>query len=638
MSGLQDFLSALRSGNIEVARQIYTTSVPRTAYDTMTERSQVDELSEDKSPRRWREDAATGARQAGVNRDGSAAISGDNALGIGAVDINPLTAVPAAMADFKETRERVKQGDAGPFEYGLTAAAIPLAAAPAVGGAAGRMLSRSGKALDNAATGVGKQMRKLLGQEVPMSVRMPDNMTVGQKIDVANTSTPELRKPFGELEQQPFVQDEDLLKPEANPARSRETETYYHGIKPKSKHGKEWSDWNVDPAVDRDSALENRNRIIEGGFRKGASAELGDAGTSVSGDPTMSLRDFAKNDSSIMLIVNLENAVNTQNTDPYTYLTRQHREANPAAVRKPNVFKEDETFFRTEGGGQEQLRARLPTEPEINFMERGSEAVDDAYSSMHTADEKINSLPDSSNVTAKKTYDLVRDFTQSVSNLREFGRANSTSAAYDAAFKLTRQLGRRPSLHLEKLGPTAREALSDTYGWANDLNNYRDAFDGISDAIKYDNEISSKQFKSLQDVIPRDLLEKATRISDEALEDDSRKFVEGPELKQLINGLYSNLQKAKTQFLNSADKLSVAFAAGAAGSAMSGEAEARDMADMDAAATLPDSNILEELKSVQSMINDARTQEKINDPATLKAIRTKHKELLSKLIDSAMEE
>ena len=63
-----------------------------------------------------------------------------------------------------------------------------------------------------------------------------------------------------------------------------------------------------------------------------------------------------------------------------------------------------------------------------------------------------------------------------------------------------------------------------------------------------------------------------------------------------------------------------------------------ELDSMDAAAVLPDSNILEEFKSVQSMINDARAQEKINDPATLKAIRTKHKELLSKLIDSAMEE
>lgn len=74
-----------------------------------------------------------------------------------------------------------------------------------------------------------------------------------------------------------------------------------------------------------------------------------------------------------------------------------------------------------------------------------------------------------------------------------------------------------------------------------------------------------------------------------------------------------------------------------AASAPASNTKTPDVAAMDAAATLPNKAILEELKSVRDMIRAAKQENKINDPATLKAIAAKHKALLSVLIDDATE-
>lgn len=63
-----------------------------------------------------------------------------------------------------------------------------------------------------------------------------------------------------------------------------------------------------------------------------------------------------------------------------------------------------------------------------------------------------------------------------------------------------------------------------------------------------------------------------------------------------------------------------------------------NMQEMDAVATMPDTDIMDDLKSVYDMINSARTEGKLQDKATKAAIQQRHKQLLEKLIDSALEE
>lgn len=591
MSGLQEFLGALRAGNLDQAKQIYTNMVPRSAEETLAMNRRQDELVEDKSPRKWREDAATTTRRAGANRTGASLITGDNPLGIGAVDIAAPTAIPAAMADFRETREGVRRGEVGPLEYAAMAAAVPLSVLPA-GAVAGKAIAKGAKAVDKAGEAAVKQTRKLLGKDAPMSVRMPDDLTVGQKLSIANTGDPKIppkyqvvdTTQYGELDQRPFyipnaptadrasaeaelaslnrrptgsavyevqkAPPEIDIKPEANPARSREEPSYYHGVR--SEIGQK------EPIDD----------ILEEGFKKGKSSELGDLGTSVSGDPTMSLRNFAGNKTGNMLVVEVDDAVKVQNTDPYTYLMKEHRNDNPMAVRKPNIFKEDETFFRQEGGGQQQLRARLPDKAEINFMKRGAQAVDDTYKDVYKTDsaDAMHLLGmETPVVTAKDVYNTVRAATQGVSNLREFGRATSTSAAYDVANSLVKGLGKDPSRTFKLLGPTQSKALSDTYGWATDLNKARELFENISRSLKYNNPISAEKAGHLASANP-DIDFYQVFVDD--LDSGLPILTPGPETKKLINRVYSELQKTKTKFLDSADKLSVAFALGASGAAL----------------------------------------------------------------------
>jgi hypothetical protein len=678
MASLQEFMTALRSGNLEQARQVYSIMVPRNAEESMFMNRQQDELTVDKSPRKWREDAASTTRRAGANRTGASLITGDNPLGVGAVDIAAPTAIPAAVADFGEAREGVRRGEVGPLEYAATAAAIPLSALPA-GAAAGKALSRGAKVADKAGEAVVKQTRKLFGQEVPMSVRMPDELTTGQKLAIANKDDIKLPSKYGvedvtqygELDQRPFyipsapttdkAQAELELaqlnkrpngstyaiketpaveiKPEANPARSREDKYYYHGIKPKTLDSSYKTPEENRRAID--SAQVKKNAILDEGFKEGASAELGDAGTSVSGDPTMSLRNFAQGRSENMLVVRLENAVNTQNTDPYTYLMKEHRSSNPAAVRKPNVFKEDETFFRTSGGGQQELRAREVLPEEINFMERGSRAISDTYKdvfSLNNAKELLNLGIQTPQKISKDIYNMVKDATQGVSNLREFGRASSTSAAYDVANNLVRGLGKNPSKIIARLGPTQASALSDTYGWATDLNKARSTFETVSNSLRYDSPIRLERANEIAKEFP-DV--DFSKIFAPDTSPKSQIIVPGEETKSFVNNLYSSIQSIKTKFLDSADKLSVALAAGAGAMAATGtEANARENAElnkMDAAAALPNKKVLEELKSVRDMIRAAKEQDKLTDKDTLKAIAARHKAILAALIDDATE-
>jgi hypothetical protein len=634
MAGLQDFLAAMRSGNIDVAKQVYSTMVPSSPSETMTMNSRTDELTEDKSPREWRKDAATGARQAGANRTGASAIAGDNPLGIGAVDINPLTAVPAAVADFQETREKVRTGESGPFEYGAMAAAIPLSMIPAAGGALGKGLAKAGKAVDKGVDTAVAQTRKLLWQDVPNSVRLPDELNIGQKLDLTNEGKYEADKfmvkdatQYGELDQQPYISairdpmgkeeaenaakyvkqqfnmDTTMepvvpeIRPEANPARSRDGKKYFHGTKNEAVPENPSMAYKVgdatvkfmDKAINKIIGEKNydttRDKIVAEGFTKGKSAELGDVGTSVSGDPTMSLQNFAGGKTYNMLVVEVDDAVKIQNTDPYTYLTRQHRKDNPEAVRKPNVFKEDETFFRQEGGGQQKLKARLPTEPEVNFMKRGSNKVYSSYAGnqnligdlIEDESDYIANL-DNANPTglpilpAKQIYNTIRDVLKSTSDLREFGKAKSTDIAYGNAQTLSRFVdnisGSTLDTFMSSLSPDARSRMAETLVAAKTVDVLLDTFGKTSASVKTGGvdliDFDDNHKKIIKKILSIDPNFKGSYSLTKEAE------------KKLVNTLYSKLQQAKTAFLNSADKLSVALAAGtAATGAMSRDAEAQ---------------------------------------------------------------
>jgi len=59
--------------------------------------------------------------------------------------------------------------------------------------------------------------------------------------------------------------------------------------------------------------------------------------------------------------------------------------------------------------------------------------------------------------------------------------------------------------------------------------------------------------------------------------------------------------------------------------------------DADMVASLPDKDVIEELKAIREMIREAKAAGKIDDKKTLRAITKRHKKLLENLIDNALE-
>jgi hypothetical protein len=62
--------------------------------------------------------------------------------GIGVADFVPGVGTPAAVADFMDVRNKVKTGEAGPLDYGLTGAGVALSAVP--GGVAAKKILQKG--------------------------------------------------------------------------------------------------------------------------------------------------------------------------------------------------------------------------------------------------------------------------------------------------------------------------------------------------------------------------------------------------------------------------------------------------------------------------------------------------------------
>ena len=181
MSDMTEFLAAVREGNIDRANVLYQRmgAMPQSTEQLMfSNRGDLtQELRPDNSPQRWRGDTASrvGARPTAIDT-AQGAVTGDNPVGIGAIDFNPVTAVPSAIADYRETRERARQGEAGPFEMGAMAAAIPLAGL-GIGAAAKGAARTGGRLADEAVTGVSNLIRRR-GSDV--SAAIPEHGEVAQ--------------------------------------------------------------------------------------------------------------------------------------------------------------------------------------------------------------------------------------------------------------------------------------------------------------------------------------------------------------------------------------------------------------------------------------------------------------------------
>lgn len=89
MSAFTDFMTALRSGNMEQARQFYSTMQPNSQSDTV----------EDTPPPKMEEDATEGARPTGTDSTSASAPSGDSPFGAGAT---PSPIAPALELDKME--------------------------------------------------------------------------------------------------------------------------------------------------------------------------------------------------------------------------------------------------------------------------------------------------------------------------------------------------------------------------------------------------------------------------------------------------------------------------------------------------------------------------------------------------------
>ena len=117
-----------------------------------------------------------------------------------------------------------------------------------------------------------------------------------------------------------------------------------------------------------------REQILQGGFRRGASAELNVPGTSVSNDPMLSFRAFAENEPDRLLRTRAEIDPSTvRNLSPGEYSASGHlvHPRDFPAVSKPqSYFPETEIFYTGQGGGQQRLRARGMTPQERAAVER----------------------------------------------------------------------------------------------------------------------------------------------------------------------------------------------------------------------------------------------------------------------------
>lgn len=126
--------------------------------------------------------------------------------------------------------------------------------------------------------------------------------------------------------------------------------------------------------------------LIKEGFQRGASAELNLPGTSISRDPSVSLRgEFANEDLNKLLSVKVED-LNIRHLKPHEYLLADYKDYPQKydALGKPNqAFSEDEIFLTERGRSKAQ--PQKPTDRELDISSRGLQLA-------HKADTEVNRL------------------------------------------------------------------------------------------------------------------------------------------------------------------------------------------------------------------------------------------------------
>jgi len=129
-------------------------------------------------------------------------------------------------------------------------------------------------------------------------------------------------------------------------------------------------------------------RLMKEGFVRGRSAEIGRAGSSMSKDPIVSLRDFAdlQDPKGTMFRVNPEVPPSEwHNLDPASYLLRESP-AKAKAISKPMIpHREDEVFFPREKGGRSAATTRPVTDTEWGQIRQQEHAIIKAYHNLNDA-------------------------------------------------------------------------------------------------------------------------------------------------------------------------------------------------------------------------------------------------------------
>jgi hypothetical protein len=120
--------------------------------------------------------------------------------GIGMADFVPGVGTPAAVADFMDVRNKVKTGEAGPLDYGLTGAGVALSAVP--GGVAAKKILQKGVNYSS------KLMDQVLDRAKNVTATPTDWAPTGRGIEIRPKDHPDDPNLVEETVKYPYSQKE----------------------------------------------------------------------------------------------------------------------------------------------------------------------------------------------------------------------------------------------------------------------------------------------------------------------------------------------------------------------------------------------------------------------------------------------
>jgi hypothetical protein len=120
--------------------------------------------------------------------------------GIGVADFVPGVGTPAAVADFMDVRNKVKTGEAGPLDYGLTGAGVALSAVP--GGVAAKKILQKGVNYSS------KLMDQVLDRAKNVTATPTDWAPTGRGIEIRPKDHPDDPNLVEETVKYPYSQKE----------------------------------------------------------------------------------------------------------------------------------------------------------------------------------------------------------------------------------------------------------------------------------------------------------------------------------------------------------------------------------------------------------------------------------------------